>query len=166
LTLRAYAFHIEILHQAEVLARHERCYGREQDVFNPLHYLPLLAQRPGAFEYAKPLREWRAGWPSVYEQVLALLRETWPDGRGLREFIAILQLHNQYPPDLMAQALQAALTYGCVHVEGVRLCLNQLLTPSSLPNALDLTAQGLPHLQQAGSQPLNLQQYDDLIGEA
>lgn len=166
LTLRASAFQIEILHQAEVIARHERCYGHEQDIFNPLDYLPLLAKRPGAFEYAKPLREWRAEWPSVYEQVLAHLRETWPDGRGLREFIDILQLHNQYPPDLMAQALQAALTYGCVHVEGVRLCLNQLLTPSSLPSALDLTAQGLPHLRHAGSQPLNLQQYNELIGEA
>jgi transposase len=166
LTVRAYAFQIEILDQAEVIACHERCYEHGQDIFNPLHYLPLLARRPGAFEYAKPLRAWRAEWPSIYEQALTHLRDTWPEGRGLREFIDILQLHTQYPPDLIAQALGEALTYGCVHYEGVRLCLNQLLAPASLPVALDLTAQGLPHLQQAGSQPLNLQQYDQLIGEA
>jgi len=165
LTLRAYAFQIEVLHQAEVIARHERCYDHGQDVFNPLHYLSLLAKRPGAFEYAKPLREWRAEWPAVYEQVLAQLRETWPDGRGIREFIDILQLHKQHSPDLIAQALREALNYSCVHYEGVLLCLNQLLTPSNRPSALDLSAQGLSHLQQAGSQPLNLQQYDLLIGE-
>ena len=27
--------------------------------------LPLLARRPGAFNYAKPIREWRATWPAV-----------------------------------------------------------------------------------------------------
>ena len=34
---------------SDVLASHPRCYGKNQDIFNPLHYLPLLEQRPGAF---------------------------------------------------------------------------------------------------------------------
>lgn len=77
----------------------------------------------------------------------------------------ILQLHKQHSPDLIAQALREALNYSCVHYEGVLLCLNQLLMPSNRPSSLDLSVQGLSHLQQAGSQPLNLQQYDLLIGE-
>ena len=28
----------------------------------PLHYLCLLEQRPGAFDYARPLKKWQAGW--------------------------------------------------------------------------------------------------------
>jgi len=75
LTLRAFPFQIEILNQTEVIARHPRCYGRGQDIFDPLHYLPLLAQRPGAFEYAKPLRQWRATWSPVYEQALGQLKD-------------------------------------------------------------------------------------------
>jgi transposase len=52
--IKAYLFHIEVIHLDEVLARHPRSYEREQDIFDPVHYLPLLAQRPGAFEHAKP----------------------------------------------------------------------------------------------------------------
>ena len=56
LVLKAYPFHIEILGQDAVLARHERSYEREQDILDPLHYLSLLEERPGAFEHAKPIR--------------------------------------------------------------------------------------------------------------
>jgi hypothetical protein len=164
LTLRAFPFQIEILNQTEVIARHARCYGRGQDIFDPLHYLPLLAQRPGAFEYAKPLRQWRTTWPSVYEQALSQLRKEWPEGRGVREFIQILQLHTQYEASLIEQAISQALVYGCVHYEGVRLCLNQLLLPQTMPAPLDLEAVQLARLQQPDAQPVDLQQYDLLIG--
>ena len=163
--MRAFPFQIEILNQTEVIARHARCYGHGQDVFDPLHYLPLLAQRPGAFEYAKPLRQWRATWPPVYEQALSQLRSLWPEGRGVREFIQILQLHMQHPASLIEQAVSQALAYGCVHYEGVHLCLNQLLLPSHAPSPLDLEAVQLARLQQPGTQPVDLQQYDLLIGE-
>ena len=43
---------------------------REQDIFDPLHYLPLLEQRPGAFDYAAPMKQWRKEWPQSYHQCL------------------------------------------------------------------------------------------------
>src|SRR6266480_7018290 len=70
LTLKAYPFEVQILFEGTLLARHERCYGREQDVFDPLHYLWLLEQRPGALEYARPLRQWRSDWPESYHRLL------------------------------------------------------------------------------------------------
>lgn len=80
--LRAYVFRVEILALAVVRATHLRCLGREPDILDPRHYLKLLAQRPGAFEPAIPLRRWRAQWPAVYERLLPQLRASWPDGRG------------------------------------------------------------------------------------
>ena len=165
LTLRAYPFQVEILRDGQVIARHVRCYGHTQDIFDPLHYLSLLARRPGAFEYAKPLREWRERWPPVYEQLLALLRASWPDGRGIREFIQILQLHSQYPAADIEKALHPALSYGCVHYEGVRLCLNQLLLPHTHFTALNLQELELAWLEPSQDQPIDLQQYDQLIGD-
>src|SRR6266705_2600810 len=53
LVLKAYPFRVEIIWEHEVIANHARCYGREQDIFDPLHYLALLEQRPGAFQYAR-----------------------------------------------------------------------------------------------------------------
>ena len=56
LVVKAYPFHLEIFHETELLARHPSSYEHGQDVFDPLHYLVLLEQRPGAFEYARPLK--------------------------------------------------------------------------------------------------------------
>ena len=39
-------------------ARHPRCYGREDMVFDPIHYLPLLEQKIGALDQAAPLADW------------------------------------------------------------------------------------------------------------
>ncbi len=51
--VKAYPFHIEILDGTLLLARHLRSYQREQDLFEPLHYLPLLEQRPGALIFSR-----------------------------------------------------------------------------------------------------------------
>lgn len=160
---KVYPFHIEIYgsDQAAAVAVHERCYDREQDIFDPLHYLPLLAQRPGAFDYAKPMKAWRTTWPEVYETLLSHLRQQWPEGRGLREFLAILQLHQTHPANLVEQAISQALTHHCAHLDGVRLWLHQLSQPDPTPSALDL--QTRPHLLGMGEQTVNLAQYDSLL---
>jgi len=161
LTLKAYPFRIEILSDERVIASHPRCYGRAQDLFDPCHYLPLLEQRPGAFEHARPLREWRATWPDSYEKLLTRLQADSPDGRGVREFLRVLQLHRQHPAALIEQAVRQALAFGCAHAEGVVLCLNQLLQPTATPPVLDLTER--PRLQGVGVQPIDLRRYEELF---
>jgi transposase len=161
LTLKAYPFHIEILSDTRVLARHARCYGHQQDVFDPLHYLPLLEQRPGAFEYARPLRQWRADWPESYHRLLRHLREKWPEGRGVKEFVQVLRLHQQYPARQIERAVEQALAFGCIHFDGVKHCLEHLEAPISAVPLLDLTDQ--PHLAALGSQPIELACYEQLV---
>lgn len=159
--LKAYPFRIDILHMNDVIATHPRCYGQKQDILDPLHYLPLLEQRPGAFDHAKPIRRWRKSWPPVYERLLAHLRGKWPDGRGVREFVRILKLHRDHPADQITAAIAQALEYGCAHADGVRLCLHQLLSPDAPIPALDLTAR--PQLLGVGAQPPDLSRYDRLL---
>lgn len=161
LVLKAYPFQVEVLYQDEVIAHHPRCYGRHQDILDPLHYLPLLEQRPGAFEHAQPIRRWRRDWPPVYERLLARLREQWPDGKGVQEFVRILRLHEKHPADVIARAVEQALTYGCAHLDGVLLCLRQLLEPQPLPSVIDLSA--WPELVAVGSQTPDLRRYDELL---
>ena len=43
---------------AEIIARHRRSYEREDTVFNPLHYLPLIERKLGALDQAAPLAGW------------------------------------------------------------------------------------------------------------
>jgi transposase len=161
MTLRAYPFVIEVLHQERIIASHPRCYQRDQDLFDPLHYLALLEQRPAAFEHAIPMRRWRADWPAIYHQVLARLRERWPDGDGVRMFVRILRLLSDYPATLLEQAMTQALTFGCLDVDGVRLCLHHLQHPDRLPAPLDLHDH--PQLSTIGTQPIDFSPYRNLL---
>jgi transposase len=162
LVLKVYAFRIKVLHLDDVIADHPRCYEREQDILDPLHYLPLLEQKPGAFNHAKPIRRWRESWPPIYDRLLAQLRARWPEGRGVREFIRILKLHRSHPAELVAQAVEQALTYQCAHADGVKVCLAQLLQPEQALDPLDLT--NWPRLQAIEARHPNLQRYDQLLG--
>lgn len=162
LTLRAYPFEIEILDGASIIARHARCYGREQEVFDPLHYLPLLEQRPGAFEDARPMQMLRQTWPAVYERALTVCRQ--PDTGGIRELVRILRLLEEFPAAQVEAALEAALHYGKLSVDGVRLHLRQAGQPDLVTPPLDLT--GLLHadtLKAIGQQPLHLADYNRLL---
>lgn len=161
LTLQARPFSLTILHEQHILASHPRCYARHQDILDPLHYLPLLRQRPGAFGHAKPLRQWRERWPADYDRLLARFQERHPDGRGVREFLEVLYLHGHYPANLVAEAIEYALSYGCRDAASVLTLLHQLQHAPLPPPALDLSAH--PHLHTVASQPLDLQQYDRLL---
>jgi transposase len=161
LTLKAYPFEIVILNAKYEIARHPRCYAREQIILDPLHYLSLLEQRPGAFAYAQPLRQWRATWPPIYERLLAHLQAREPGNTGVVEFVRILGLHRQYPAELLAQAVEAALAHDCAHLAGVTLLVQQLLHPTPSIAPVDLRDQ--PALQALAVHPPDLQTYDQLL---
>lgn len=161
LILKAYPFHLDILDGEKRIAQHPRCYDRQQDIFDPQHYLALLEQRPGAFEHARPLRQWREKWSPIYEQLLAQLRARQPEGQGVRDFIHVLRWHQQHPASLIEQAITQALALGCIHPDGIALCLRQLTQPETTTPSLPLQHQ--PRLNDIGEQPLNLQRYNTLL---
>lgn len=124
--------------------------------------MTLLEQRPGAFEHAKPLRRWRNEWPAVYETFLAKLKERLSGGQEIREFVKVLKLHQDHPMAIIEKAMRLALDYGCIHAEGVALCLHKLSHPDTTPvGSLDLSDQ--PHLHSIHAQRPNLSCYDQLL---
>src|SRR5437762_14121523 len=56
--VRGYVDQVVIGCGGQIIARHPRCYGREDIVFDPVHYLPLIEQKIGALDQAAPLAEW------------------------------------------------------------------------------------------------------------
>jgi transposase len=144
LWLRAFVDRVEISNGRQTVAVHARCYGREQDILNPMHYLPLLAQRPGAWEQAKPIQEWQKRWPAVYDRYLTVLREQLSTQQATREFVRILQLHADYAEALIAQALEQALAGHCYTADGVQQLVLRLAEPAQPRTPLDLAE--WPHL--------------------
>jgi transposase len=162
LTLRAYPFTIEVLDDNQLIATHKRSYARQQDILDPLHYLALLLERPGAFEHALPLREWRAKWPPAYEMLLATLRQQHPnESAAIRTFVQILALHQSHAPAVVQRAIEQAVQEKLTTPAGVRFCLNRLLDPTPTVAPLKLTEQ--PALAAVGHQALSAARYDQFL---
>ena len=77
-----------------MIARHRRSYDRDDFVFYPIHYLPLLEHKTGALDQAAPL----AGWDLPEEfSALRRLLESRMGRRGKREFVQVLRLMDDPP---------------------------------------------------------------------
>src|SRR6201984_2785294 len=85
--IRGYVEEVVISCGAEGIARDPRSYEREDFVFNPLHYLPLLEQKIGALDQAAPL----AGWdlPEEFTALRRLLEARMGKPRK-REYVQVL----------------------------------------------------------------------------
>ena len=57
--IRGYVHEVVIGCGAGIIARHPRSYDREDMVFDPIHYLPLLEHKIGALDQAAPLERVR-----------------------------------------------------------------------------------------------------------
>jgi hypothetical protein len=161
LWLRAFVDRVEISNGRQVLAVHPRCYQREQDILDPLHYLPLLEQRPGAWDQAKPIQDWRQQWPRVYERYLDALRERLSRSQATREFVHVLQLHEDYPEQVIAQALAEALAGHCYSADGVKQLVLRLIEPPRLRTPLEGTAGLFPDVNPVAWPELS--QFDRLL---
>ena len=165
LVVHAYPFRVDILDNRQVIATHPRSYEHEQEIFDALHYLPLLERRPGALEYARPIRAIRESWPAVYERALTLLKRE--DSPGIREFVRILRLQEEFPATEVEAALEIALGQGKLSADAVRLHIRQRQKPEVMLPSMDLS-----HLTQADKlqsihqQPVQLQRYDELLVSA
>jgi transposase len=103
-----------------VVARHRRCWGKEQTRFDPVHYLALLERKPGALDFARPLEGWQL--PGCFG-VLRRRLEGELGSRGTREFIKVLRLLEAAPVPQLAEAVEYALGVGATSADAVRLIL-------------------------------------------
>src|ERR1019366_4929344 len=74
---------------SEIIARHKRCYDKEEFIYNPLHYLALLERKPNALDQAAPLQNWDL--PEDFEHLRRLL-EARMGKKGRKEYIQVLRL--------------------------------------------------------------------------
>jgi transposase len=56
--IRAYAERIELRQDGHLVGEHRRCFGRDRSVYDPWHYVPVLARKPGALRNGAPFKDW------------------------------------------------------------------------------------------------------------
>ena len=101
----------------EVIARHHRSYQRDDFVFDPVHYLPLLEQKTGALDQAAPLQGWDL--PEEFSTLRRLL-ESRMGRRGKREFVQALRLLENFSLEEVQSAVKDALRLGALSFDAVK----------------------------------------------
>ena len=161
LSCKAYPFQIKIVQEEKVIAEYERCYGRYQEIFNPVHYLKLLERKPGAFLQAKPLTGWQL--PKVFEKFYAGLKERQPE-KATREYIRILRLLEEFSLKEVTAGIEKALSLQTYQTDAVRLFLVEKRTGAP-PSFQEMEVAGLfPHLARYRVQMAEPISYNQLLG--
>ena len=106
-TIKASVRFIEVYRQDLLIAKHRRCWDRERQIFDPMHYLELLERKPGSLDYARPLEDWHL--PDCFNTYRRCLESS--GDNGTKEYIRILLLLNKYSVAQIAKAIGKALNY-------------------------------------------------------
>ena len=97
--IRAYADRIEIRQDGRIVGTHKRAFGRGKTIYDPWHYVPVLAKKPGALRNGAPFKDWPL--PASIERVRRKLRgvadgdrplspmRASTDGRGMVEILSV-----------------------------------------------------------------------------
>ncbi len=56
--IQAYAERIVIRQDGATVGEHARCFGRNQTIYDPWHYVPVLTRKPGALRNGAPFKDW------------------------------------------------------------------------------------------------------------
>lgn len=146
---------VEICRQTETIATHLRLWGKEDIVFDPLHYLALLERKPGALEHARPLTRWVL--PECFE-VLKRRLEDELEAEGKREYIRVLRLLERHSQEDVTRAIEKGLAVRA----HTRDAIAQFLIPQEEWRETTFALDGHPHLRLVKVESTNLFAYREL----
>ncbi len=131
LTLRAFAWEIQVWSSIGCVARHQRAFGPGAPVTDFWHYLPVLQRKPGAFDQAIPVRQ--ASFPTEVQALLEALETKHGDDRrrAHREFLSACSLAADVEPVRWFAACATAVVRGEVSAAGVKAALRGGAAPAT-----------------------------------
>src|SRR3954462_7544141 len=97
--IQAYADRVVIRQDGAIVGEHHRRFGRGETAYDPWHYVPVLARKPGALRNGAPFKDWLL--PASLERVRRKLKGS---DDGDRQMVQIL---SAVPTDGLA-AVEAA----------------------------------------------------------
>jgi len=154
--VKGYVDRVVILHGNQIIASHERSWNKEDFIFDPLHYLPLLEQKTGALDQAAPLQGWEL--PDVFSTLRRLL-EARLGKKGKREYVQVLRLLETFSMEQVTHAIAESIRLMAISFDAVKhilLCHIERRTPR-----LDLA--NWPHLPKASVRTTRATDYVTLV---
>jgi hypothetical protein len=104
----------------KLIAKHRRCWEKEQFFYEPIHYLSLLERKPGGFDFAKPVEQWQL--PESYGLLRRRLEAMDPK-HGTRSYIRVLRLLERNSRSQLTDAIEYALDIDVIDPDSIRVVL-------------------------------------------
>ena len=127
--VRSYAERIVVLLEAEVVADHARVFRRDQIIYDPWHYLPILMKKPGALRNGAPFKDWNL--PPALTQVRAKLKN---HADGDRQFVKVLGAVLDHGMGAVEAACAEALEAGIASGDVILTVLARRRQPTAPPS--------------------------------
>ena len=83
--VHAYAERIVIRQEGRIVGDHPRAFGRGKTIYDPWHYVPVLARKPGALRNGAPFKDWVL--PGAIERVRRKLAAADDGGRQMVDIL-------------------------------------------------------------------------------
>ena len=121
-TVKGYIDRVQVVMGDRVIAEHARCYGRGEQILNPLHYLVTLGRRPAALDHAPVYRDWKL--PAAFDSLREHFEHKHGPSTGARQFVRVLQLLAEHPVERVRQAI--VQSPGAMDAEPIIRCAQRL----------------------------------------
>ena len=157
LLVKGYVDRVEVCCADQVIAQHQRCWGREQYCLEPVHYLALLERKPGALDYGRPFADWDL--PECFAVLRARLEHEF-GGEGTREYIRVLKLLAEHSLADLTGAIERALRCNAL----IRDAIAQFLIPQEDWRQGTFRLDGREHLRQVQVAQTEVAAYAALVG--
>jgi transposase len=138
--VHAYADRIVIRQDGRIVAEHARSFGRGDTVYDPWHYVPVLARKPGALRNGAPFKDWVL--PAAIERVRRKLAGA---DDGNRQMVDILNAVLIDGLPAVEAACAEAITHGVHSADVVLNILARQRDPAPPANILTPAALTLRH---------------------
>jgi transposase len=139
--VHAYADRIVFRQDGLVVAEHKRSFGREQTLYDPWHYVPVLTRKPGAMRNGAPFKGWIL--PGALGRVRQKLRSA---ADGDRQMVKILSAVLTDGLEAVEVACAEALSAGLCSSDVVLNALSRQRPPKQPPTIAVPAALVLQHV--------------------
>jgi hypothetical protein len=126
---RSHAERIVVLFDDVVVADHPRQFRRDQIIYDPWHYLPVLVKKPGALRNGAPFKDWDL--PPALAQVRAKLKS---HTDGDRQFVKVLGAVLDHGLDAVEAACAEAIAAGIASGDVILTVLARQQQPAAPPS--------------------------------
>jgi len=127
--VRSHAERIVVIFNDEIVADYPRHFRRDQIVYDPWHYLPVLVKKPGALRNGAPFKNWDL--PPGLAQVRAKLAQ---HADGDRQFVKVLAAVLDHGLAAVEAACAEALEAGIAAGDVILTILSRQRQPAPPPS--------------------------------